>query len=71
MKECPHFTSCEFVLRYVTKVSPHWDEFVNLYCRGSLQDICKRLELFNESGCCPADDLMPTGHRVPSVACEK
>lgn len=71
MKECLHFTDCEFVLRYVTKVKPHWDDFVRLYCRGDLQDVCKRLELFNTEGRCPDDDFMPTGHRVPSIVSDK
>jgi hypothetical protein len=67
MKECKHLPECEFVLRYVAQVKPHWDEFVSLYCCGDFQDVCKRLEHFKRHGSRPDPGLMPTGRRVPDV----
>ena len=67
MSECQHLHDCEFVLRYVARVKPHWDDFVSLYCRGVFQENCKRLEQLRELGFCPDPKLMPTGHRVPHV----
>ena len=67
MSECQHLRECEFVLRYVSQVKPHWDDFVSLYCRGEFQDVCKRLEHFSKTGSRPDSDLMPTGHRVPEI----
>ena len=67
MKECKYFKKCEFVLRYVAKVEPHWNDFVTLYCHGDFQDVCKRREIFEQGGGRPAPDLMPTGQRVPAI----
>ena len=67
MSECKHLHQCEFVLRHVAKVKPHWDDFVSLYCHGDFQDVCKRLEQFNERGTKPDPGLMPTGRRVPGM----
>jgi len=67
MKFCHHLEDCEFVLHHVSKVKPHWDDFVNLYCRGDLQDMCKRREWFSEHNSTPSPDLMPTGKRVPEL----
>ena len=67
MPKCKHFQDCEFVLRYVAQVKPHWDDFVSLYCYGDFQDICKRLDWIDKHGSKPAPDLMPTGHHVPGV----
>ena len=67
MQECQYLDDCEFVLRYVAKVKPHWDDFVTHYCRGDFQDNCKRLEQFRELGSRPESALMPTGHRVPHI----
>ena len=67
MSLCPHFKECEFVLRYVSQVKPHWDDFVSHYCQGDFQDVCKRLEWFREKGTKPPADLMPTGHKVPYI----
>lgn len=67
MSKCQYLHECEFVLRYVAKVKPHWDDFVSLYCHGDFQDVCKRLEYFRVHGTRPAPDLMPTGHHVPGI----
>ena len=67
MAECKHLRDCEFVLRYVAQVKPHWDDFVSHYCRGEFQDVCKRLERYRQGGPRPDADLMPTGHRVPDI----
>lgn len=67
MHECQHLDECEFVLRYVAQVKPHWDDFVTLYCRGDFLDNCKRLQQFRELGSLPDSSLMPTGHRVPHI----
>lgn len=67
MTECKHLRNCEFVLRYVPQVKPHWDEFVSLYCRGEFQDVCRRLERFRDFGIRPEPDLMPNGNRVPHI----
>ena len=71
MSECKYLTNCEFVLKYVAKVKPHWDEFVTLYCHGDFQDVCKRLELCDMYGSMPAPDLMPTGQKVPIIVDKK
>jgi hypothetical protein len=65
MSVCKYFQECEFVLQYVARVKPHWDDFISLYCHGDFQDVCKRLEWFETYGDKPAPDLMPTGRRVP------
>jgi hypothetical protein len=67
MTECKHFRDCEFVLRYVPQVKPHWDDFVSHYCRGDFQDICKRLQRFKTNGTMPEPDLMPNGNKVPYI----
>lgn len=67
MEKCQHFKDCEFVLRYVSQVKPHWDDFVSLYCHGDFQDVCKRLEWIREHNSKPAPELMPTGNRVPEL----
>lgn len=67
MQECKHLNECEFVLRYVTQVKPHWDDFVSLYCCGDFKENCKRLQHFNEQGTCPDSKLMPTGQMVPQI----
>ena len=67
MKECRYFQECEFVLHYVAQVKPHWDDFVNLYCHGDFQDVCKRREMFVRFKTRPEPDLMPTGQRVPGI----
>lgn len=67
MQPCVHMKDCEFILTYVGKVKPHWDDFVNLYCQGSFQDVCHRLRWYQEHGSKPPADLMPTGHRVPEA----
>ena len=67
MTECRYLRECEFVLRYVSQVKPHWDDFVNLYCRGDLQGFCKRRQSFGECGAKPEANLMPTGHIVPGI----
>ena len=65
MQECQHLNNCEFVLRHVAQVKPHWDDFVSLYCCGAFQENCKRLEYFKTHGMLPDSALMPTGQRVP------
>ena len=65
MQECQHLNNCEFVLRYVAQVKPHWDDFVSLYCCGDFQENCQRFEHFKAHGMLPASALMPTGQRVP------
>ena len=67
MPTCPYFQQCEFVLIYVSKVKPHWDDFVTLYCQGSFQDLCKRKSWFIQQRGVPPIDLMPTGTRVPAM----
>lgn len=67
MTECKHLRDCEFVLRYVAQVKPHWDDFVTHYCRGDFQDVCKRLEHYREFGIRPEPDLMPNGNTVPDI----
>lgn len=67
METCPYFQQCEFVLTYVSKVKPHWDDFVTLYCQGCFQDVCKRKTWFASHGTAPPIDLMPTGNRVPDI----
>ena len=67
MLECQYLKDCEFVLRYVAQVKPHWDDFISLYCYGDFQDVCKRREWFLAHGTKPSPDLMPTGNRVPAV----
>jgi hypothetical protein len=67
MAKCQHFQDCEFVLRYVSKVKPHWDDFVSHYCDGDFQDMCKRLAWIEEHGTKPAPELMPTGRTVPEL----
>ena len=64
---CPYFEQCEFVLTYISKVEPHWDDFVTHYCKGSFQELCKRKSWFTEQGTPPPVDLMPTGNRVPEI----
>jgi len=66
-KQCRHFNDCSFVLTYVRRVKPHWDDFVSHYCNGDFQDVCKRLDWFREKGCAPPPELMPTGNRVPAM----
>ncbi|MBW2451437.1 MAG: hypothetical protein JRF07_03670 [Deltaproteobacteria bacterium] len=65
MTTCPYFEHCEFVLRYVARVKPHWDDFINHYCQGELREFCKRLEWFQRYGTKPPAELMPTGQTVP------
>ena len=65
MSECQHLHECEFVLRYVARVKPHWDDFVSLYCCGDFQEDCKRLAYIKARGNCPDSGLMPTGNRIP------
>ena len=67
MTECEHLKDCEFVLSYVAKIKPHWDDFVSLYCHGDFQEDCKRLAWFKEHGSKPDPELMPTGHKVPGI----
>ena len=67
MSQCKHFKECEFVLRYVSRVKPHWDDFVSLYCHGNFQDVCKRLEWVNEHNEMPPPELMPTGRYVDGL----
>jgi len=67
MQTCSYFQHCEFVLTYVAKVRPHWDDFINLYCHGSFQDVCRRRTWFAEKNDAPPADLMPTGNRVPNI----
>ncbi len=67
LSRCKYFTDCEFVLRYVSKVKPHWDDFVSLYCHGDFQDVCKRYEWMAEHGRKPSPELMPTGRLVPGM----
>ena len=64
---CPYFGQCEFILIYISKVEPHWDDFVTHYCQGSFQELCKRKSWFNEHGTPPPVDLMPSGNRVPEI----
>ena len=68
MARCEHFQDCEFVLRHVARVKPHWDDFVSLYCNGDFQDVCKRRAWFKEHGTEPSPDLMPTGKTVPELS---
>ena len=68
MSDCMYLKECVFVLEHVAKVRPHWDDFVALYCRGDFQDVCKRLERLRGDGPPPEPDLMPTGHRVPTIS---
>lgn len=62
---CRHLKDCSFVLTYVRRAKPHWDDFVTLYCNGDFQDVCKRLEWFRTGRGTPPPELMPTGHQVP------
>lgn len=71
MSECKYLQKCEFVLRYVEQVKPHWDDFVSLYCHGEFQDVCKRFEQFNLKGVKPDPRLMPTGQKVPCIINKK
>jgi hypothetical protein len=71
MVECKHLHECEFVLRYVEQVKPHWDDFVTLYCRGVFKENCKRFESFEKLKVKPAPTLMPTGHSVPDILDKK
>ena len=71
MSECKYLQKCEFVLRYVEQVKPHWDDFVSLYCYGEFQDVCKRLEQFKVKGVKPDPRLMPTGQKVPCTISKK
>ena len=67
MASCRHLKNCEFVLLYVKQVKPHWDDFVNLYCHGDFQDVCKRLEAIEKHGRKPEPELMPTGQMISGI----
>ena len=67
MANCPHLKNCEFVLQYVARAKPHWDDFISHYCQGDLRGFCKRLEWFEQKKTRPPADLMPTGQRVPEI----
>ncbi len=65
-EKCRFLDDCAFVLMYVNRVKPHWDDFIKLYCNGEFQDVCQRLKWFTEQQTRPPAELMPTGHRVPT-----
>ena len=67
MPVCTYFKDCEFVLQHIPRVAPHWNDFVNHYCQGDFQDVCKRLQWIEEEGTKPPAKLMPTGHQVPDL----
>ncbi|PLX80277.1 MAG: hypothetical protein C0616_08845 [Desulfuromonas sp.] len=66
MEACQCLPSCEFILKYIPQVRPHWDEFVTLYCQGEFQDVCERRKWFVVKGDVPPPELMPSGFTVPS-----
>lgn len=67
MQTCRYLSRCEFVLKYIPKVRPLWDEFVTLYCQGDFQDVCCRKKWFVEKGEVPPPELMPSGMQVPDL----
>ena len=57
---------CEFVLRYVAQVKPHWDDFrKSLLLRGFSGKLQAAGIISNPTEYCPDSGLMPTGQRVP------
>jgi hypothetical protein len=65
MGTCEYLKECQFVVTYVDKVKPHWDDFVKHYCHGTFQDICQRKKWFEKYQTMPSAELMPTGYNVP------
>jgi hypothetical protein len=64
MKECHMLEKCGFFNKYHNSSEVNCHEFIERYCRGELQNGCKRLQYRNRYGVAPSEDMMPTGEMM-------
>lgn len=62
MDACEKLEKCGFVLKYGEELA--CKGFVNMYCKGEKQLVCKRKEYVAEHGTAPSDDMLPSGQMM-------
>ncbi|MBU1274386.1 MAG: hypothetical protein KJ720_03350 [Proteobacteria bacterium] len=67
MQECPLLSTCGFFAKYQENKSLACRGFINRYCRGAEQDLCKRKQHRLEHGTPPSDDMMPNGRMIADL----
>lgn len=66
MKEgCQHKNDCSFYQKFHARISTTWIGLINIYCRGTGAKLCERKTLIERGDEKIAEDLMPTGSKVP------
>jgi len=67
MEICPMLSKCGFVKKHSGSKNELVQSFIQSYCKGPLQDECKRKKYRQEHGTPPEDDMMPNGKQVPKA----
>ena len=60
MKVCSSYKTCPFVKKY-QYTDPYFDELISNYCKGNMQNQCKRKEYYTKKGISPKDNYLPNG----------
>ncbi len=64
MTECELLEKCGFFKKYCKSKDLACKGFMNIYCRGEKQKICKRRIYRKEHGVPPSDDMLPSGQMI-------
>ena len=67
MKECEMLMTCGFFRKYRATKDLVCKGIIVKYCKGPLQDQCKRKEYRMKHGSPPPDDMLPTGHMMKAA----
>ncbi len=64
MSDCPNLINCGFIKKHQNSQSLAVKGFINLYCKSTKQDQCKRKEYKAQNGQAPPDDMLPNGTNI-------
>ena len=67
--DCESLGKCGFFNKYQSTKSLACKGFIQQYCKGTKQNICKRKTYRMEHGQPPSDDMMPSGQIINSNIC--
>jgi hypothetical protein len=61
MDSCENLEKCGFVVKYLDTKSHAVKGFIAMYCKGDMQEGCKRKQYKKVHGVAPSDDMLPNG----------
>ncbi|KKS75629.1 MAG: hypothetical protein UV46_C0015G0005 [Candidatus Gottesmanbacteria bacterium GW2011_GWC2_42_8] len=63
-QECELLPKCGFFRKYQATKDLACKGFIQMYCKGSMVNDCKRMEFRKKNGVPPVDEMMPNGAMI-------